>query len=145
MAEGDVLTFEEFTLNIGNGTHDLDTHSFKVALLTNAVVPTAADTTPALGDYTECTAGGNYTAGGQALTVTYTEAAGVSTFQITANSSWTKQAGSPTNAYYGLVYNDTNAGKEAICFVDLGGPVDMTAVDLVINWGASTFTVTRSS
>jgi len=143
MAEGDVLTFEEFTLTLGNGTHDLDTDAYKVALLTNATVPTAADTTPTLADYTECTAGGNYTAGGQALTVSWTEAAGVATFQITANSSWTKLAGSPTNAYYGLVYN-TVAG-DAVCFVDLGGPVDMTAVDLVINWGSSTFTVTRSS
>lgn len=144
MAEGDVLTFEELTLTIGT-IHDLDADTLKCALITNAVVPTAADTTPALGDYTECTAGGNYTAGGDTLTYTYTEAAGVATFQITANSSWTKLAGSPTNAYYGLVYNDTDVGKNALVFVDLGGPVDMTAVDLTINWGSSTFTVTRTS
>ncbi len=145
MAEGTVLTFQDFTKTIGDGTHDLDNDAWKCALLTNAVNPAIGDTTPALGDYTEVTAGGNYAAGGAALTVTYTRSGGVSTFAISGSTTWLKNASNPTNAYWGLVYNNTNAGKEAICFVELAGPVNMTTVDLVINWGSSTFTVTRSS
>ena len=53
--------------------------------------------------------------------------------------SWAQNAANPTDAYYGIVYNNTNAGKEAIGFVDLGGVFDMTTGDLAVNWNASGF------
>ena len=145
MAEGTVLTFEELTLALGNKTHDFTSDTFKCALLTNATNPTAADVTPVLGDYTECTPGGNYASGGATVSVTYTEASGVASFIISGTTSWTKNASNPTNAYWGLIYNSTNAGKEAIAFIELAGPVDMTSVDLTITWGSSLFTVTRTT
>jgi len=33
--------------------------------------------------------------------------------------------------------NNTDDGKDALCYVDLGGPVDMTAGDLTITWNGS--------
>ncbi len=139
MAVGDLVIFDEAKLALLDGTHDLDTHAFKVALITNATVPAAGDLTPVLADYTELAATGGYTAGGIALTVSLTEAAGTVTFDFTNNPVWTQNGASPVNAYYGLVYNNTNAGKEALGFVDLAGPVDLTAGDLTLTWDAAGF------
>ena len=45
MAVNDVTVFDETKLALLDGTHDLDTHSFKVALCNNTVAPTAATAT----------------------------------------------------------------------------------------------------
>ena len=42
--------------------------------------------------------------------------------------------------------NYTDAGKDALCYVDLGGPVDMTAGDLTITWhGSGLMTITKAA
>jgi len=140
MAQGDITVFEEAkAYMIDGGWEPADT--FKLALLTSAVAPTPGDTTPALGDYTEVTPGGNYTAGGETLdtlTNMVTEAGGTMTFDDTgATVQWLQNGSNPTDARWGLIYNDTDAGDLAICMLDLGADVDMTAGDLTITWNAS--------
>ena len=144
MAAGDLTVFEEakaFMLDGGWGTTD----DIKCALITSATAPTAADATPALGDYTQVTAGGNYTAGGTSLgqwANLITEAGGTVTFDSATNPSWAQNASNPTNARYAIVYNDTQAGDPAIAFVDLGAVIDMTAGALTITWnGSGIFTI----
>jgi hypothetical protein len=137
MAVNDVTVFDETKLALLDGTHDLDTHSFKVALCDNTVAPTAATATPVLADFTQVGTGGTYVLGGTALTTTLTEAAGTVTFDATNDPQWLQDAGNDTDAYWGIIYNDTNVGKEAIAFVDLGGPVNMTAGNLTITWNAN--------
>lgn len=143
MARGDLTVFEEAKAYMIDGGWEA-ADDIKCALLTNATAPTAADATPALTDYTQVTAGGNYAAGGTSLGdlgTCVTEAAGVMTFDSATNPSWAQHASNPTNAYYALVYHVTSG--QAICFVDLAGPVDMTAGDLTITWNASgLFTIT---
>ena len=85
MATGDLTVFDEAKLALTDGTHDLDTHTIKCAILDNTTAPTAADTTPALGDYTEVGTGGTYVAGGTTLTISLTEAGGTVTFDATTN------------------------------------------------------------
>lgn len=120
--------------------------NIKVALITNAVVPAASDPVPALGaggttNYTECSAGGNYSAGGETLDTIanmVTEAGGTLTFADTGSFvTWLKHASNPTNAYYAIVYHD--ASNLAIGFIDLGGVFDMTTGDLKLNWDDSAF------
>jgi len=42
--------------------------------------------------------------------------------------------------------NYTDSGKDALCYVDLGGPVDMTAGDLTITWnGSGLMTITKAA
>lgn len=137
MAQGDLVVFDEAKLALLDGTHDLDTHTIKCAILDNTTTPAAGDTTPALGDYTQVGAAGSYVTGGTTLTISLTEAAGTVTFDATNNPTWAQNASNDVDAFWGLVYNDTAAGDEAIAFVDLGGPVDMTAGDLTITWNAS--------
>ena len=60
MAQGAVTLFNEFPEELLKGTHDFDTHVFKLALITT--LPTATQATPQLADFTEVS-GSNYTAG----------------------------------------------------------------------------------
>lgn len=136
MAQGTLTLFEEFSKSIGDGTHDMDTNTFKLALITT--LPTAADASPALGDYTEVS-GTNYTAGGETLTTTWTEAAGVSDFKHTGGTiTWTQHASGPTNIVAGLIYDTTSAvTNAAICFIDFTTDNGTTAISLVdgdITW-----------
>jgi len=133
MAAGDFTLFEEFSATISN-LHDLDSDTIKLALITSATAPTAADATPALADYTECSAGGNYVAGGTDMNATFTEASGTATFDGD-NITWSKNASNPTDARYALVHDTTTVG--AIGWYDLGAVIDMTAGDLTVNVHAS--------
>lgn len=137
MAQGTLTVFEEFRKSIGDGTHDLDTNAFKIALITT--LPLAADATPALGDYTEVAGGNGYTTGGEALTTTWTEAAGTADFKHTGGTiTWTQNASGPTNIIAGLIYDTTTAVTgAAVAFIDFTTDAGSTAISLVdgdITW-----------
>lgn len=146
MAVGDIVVFEEakaYMLDGGFSASD----NINLALITNAVIPTAADAIPGMNagattTYTEVTAGGGYTAKGELLD-TYgamiTESGGTMTFDDTgASITWTQNAASPTNARWGIIFNASDTGLErAIAFLDLGATVDLTAGDLTVTWNAS--------
>jgi len=139
MAQGDVTVFDEAKAHMIDGGWE-SADDIKCAILDNTTAPTAADATPALGDYTEVGAAGTYVAGGislGSLGTLVTEASGTMTFDSATNPSWAQDASNDTDAHWGLIYNDTDVGKLAIAFVDLAGPVDMTAGDLTITWNAS--------
>jgi hypothetical protein len=135
MAAGDFTLFEEFSATISN-LHDLDSDTLKLAMITAATAPTAADATPALLDYTEVTPGGNYTAGGTDVNATFTEVGGVATLDGD-NVTFAVHASNPTNARYALLHDTTTVG--AIGWFDLGGVVDMSIADTTINVHASGF------
>src|SRR4030043_173965 len=139
MARGDVVVFEEaMAYMLDGGWEAADV--IKCAILDDTTTPAAGDTTPALGDYTEVGDAGTYVAGGTSLGTWgdfITEAAGVVTADSATNPTWAQDASNDADAYWGLIYNDTDAGDVAIAYVDLGGPVDMTAGDLTITWNAS--------
>ncbi len=146
MAAGDLTVFEEAKAYILDGDFG-STDNVKVALITNAVVPTASDAVPGMNagatvTYTEVTAGGGYTAKGELLDTIanmVTEAAGTMTFDDTgASVTWTQNASSPTDARYAIIFNADDTGLErAIAFIDLGAVIDLTAGDLILTWDAS--------
>ena len=136
MPIGDLTLFEEYSATISN-LHDLDADTIFCALITTAVTPTAADTTPALADYTEVTPGGNYAANGIDIAASFTEAAGTATFDGVTNPQWLQNAGNPTNARWGIVHDTTAGAIGALCFIDLGSIIDMTTGDLTVTWHAS--------
>lgn len=139
MATGDIIWFEEArTLDYFAGWALTD--DIKVAILDNTTAPTAADATPALGDYTQVGAAGSYTTGGTSLGnwgTVWSEAGGTGTMDSATNPTWAQNASNDTDAYWGLLYNDTQAGDPAFAYVELGGPVDMSAGSLTITWNAS--------
>lgn len=140
MAQGDLVVFNTAKEWLADGTFDLDTNTFKCAVLDNTTAPTAATATPTLSDFTEVGTGGTYVAGGTTLTVTWVESSGTVTFDSSTNPSWAQNAGNDTDAYWGLVYQSglhNGTTDAALCYIDLGGPVDMTAGDLTITFNAS--------
>ena len=140
MARGDLVYFDQFYLDEGLAVHNLDVHTYKWGLVTNAVVPSRSTPDPRWGaggstnfSAQEVTSGGpgsTYPAGGTDLQSTFsglpapTHGASV--------VSWPANADNPTDAAYAIGYNDTAGGKQCVCFVDLGGPLDMRAGPLTL-------------
>ena len=139
MATGDIIFFDEGLLEAfftGWASADVT----KLALLDNTTTPVVGAATPALSTYTEVTAAGTYTAGGTSLNAWGTnaaEAAGTVTWDSTVNPTWAADGSNDVDAWWGLLYNDTDAANAAFAFVELGGPVDMQAVTLTITWNVS--------
>jgi hypothetical protein len=148
---GTLVLFEEFSKYIADGSHDMNSDTFKVMLIDNTLVATASLATPDSSDFTEVT-GTGYTAGGEALTTpNLAEVGGVTTFDDTGAVSvgWFQNGAGPQDIYQAILYNVTHSGSnDAIAFVDMttdGGttPADLQAGDVTITWGASgIFTIT---
>ena len=139
MARGDVTIFEEALAKMLSGDWASTDH-FWCAICDNTATPAAATATPVIGDFTQVGTGGIYVSGGLtlgALSTLVVEAAGVMTFDSATNPTWAQDVGNDVDAYWGIVYNYTDAGKDCVCFVDLDGPVDMSGGDLTITWNAS--------
>jgi len=122
------------------GTHDLDTHTLKLALIKNSPSGTYGAATTNYSDVTgnsdEAT-GTGYSAGGQNL-----DGATISTTGTTAIVDFTDEVFSnvTTSADGCIIYN-SSASNKAICVIDFGGTVSATAGDLTIEFpaaGAST-------
>ena len=139
MARGDFIVFNEsMALQLDGGWAAADT--IKVAICDNTTTPLATTATPSLNDFTEVGTAGTYIAGGTSLGTWgafVTQAGAVTTFDSATNPTWAQNALNDVDAYWGIVYNDTIAGNDAWGFLDLGGPVDMTAGPLTITWHAN--------
>jgi hypothetical protein len=134
MAAGTFTLYDSVAEWIADGTIDLDTHTFKIILVTSAYTPSAAH--DELADITnQLSTANGYTAGGGTLAnVTWTRAAGVATFD-SDNFVWTASGGSIT-ARRAVMYDDTVAGDPLIGHFLLDAtPADLTATD------GNTFTV----
>ena len=136
MATGTVKFFEEAMATMINGGWEA-ADDIKVAICDNTTVPAVGTATPALGDFTQVGSAGTYVAGGTSigtLSAVVTEAAGTVLFDSTTNPTWAQDASNDVDAYWAIIYNDTDAGNAALAFVELGGPRDMTAGSLTITW-----------
>lgn len=141
MAAGDVHIFAKYDAQAADLLGgDWGTNTIKMGIITNATVPTTADSDPRWGaggtqNYAavEVTPGGNYSAGGITLSGT-TISLSSSTVSLNATSpiSLAAHASNPTGAYRGIFYDSTSAGKEAFGWVELGTAVDLT-VGLQLN------------
>ncbi len=97
--------FESFVGELGLQTHDLDTDLLKI-MLVNSPAPVPANSVKA--DLTEIGAGNGYTAGGDDITSTYSEAAGVATL-VGTKVVWTAAGGTIGPFRYVVLYDDTPA------------------------------------
>lgn len=145
MARVDLVVFEEAKAKMLSGDWASTDH-FYCAICDNTATPAASTATPVIGDFTQVGTGGTYVADGTdlgALSALVSEAGGTMTFDSTTNPTWAQDASNDVDAYWAIIYNYTDAGKDALAFLDLGGPVDMTAGDLTITWnGSGIFTLT---
>lgn len=149
MAQGDVFTFDQFWEDLGDKLHNLSSDILKMGIVNNTTVPAANTADPRWGtggttDFSanEVTPGGNYVAGGptvgDGVTDIWTRSGSVNTLDL-LDVSILQNASNPSGAYWGIIYNSTDAGKRCIGYIDLGGPVDLSAGDFSITWNASGF------
>jgi hypothetical protein len=121
--------FDEFKKYLGDGTIDLDTHTFKIVLSNSAPTP---GTNTVLADITQIASGNGYTTGGNTLgTVTWTETgSGTGIWQwTTADSTWTASGGSIATFRYAVVYDDTptSPADPLVGYLDYGSSVTITS------------------
>lgn len=138
MATGTIIVFEEAKKYIIDGGFEA-ADIIKCAIVDNTVAPTAAFAAPLLTSFTEVSGTGTYTTGGVSLgtlTSMVAEAAGVMTFDSATDLDFAADPSNDVDAFWGILFNDTDAGKRAIAFIELGGPVDMIAGRLQVNWPA---------
>lgn len=154
MATGDIKWFSGALLALGTKVHDLSADTLKVGFITAVATPAVSDTDPRWGaggsvnfSTNEVTAGGNYTAGGVTLaSVTWTNVSSVPTLRAT-DITIAQHASNPTNARWGILYNNTDASKRALAFLDFGSARDLTTGAFTFNFqgaGTDILTITQS-
>jgi hypothetical protein len=144
MARGDVTIFQAAMAKMLDGDWASTDH-FYLAICDNTTAPTAATATPTLSDFTEVGASGTYVTGGTdlgTLADLVAQTSGTMTFDSSVNPTWAQNASNDADAYWGIIYNYTDAAHDALAYVDLGGPVDMSAGPLTVTWnGSGIFTI----
>lgn len=130
--------FETFIGDVGLKVHNLNTDTLK-CYLTNATPSASADAVKT--DLAEIAAGNGYTAGGDDVTNTYSETAGVGTLAGT-DIVVTASGGAIADFRYVVLYNDTAASDNLIAWWDYGSTLTLNDGDsLTIDFGASILTI----
>ena len=115
------------------GTHDLDSHTLKIALIKASPSGTYGAATTNYSDVTgnsDEASGSNYSAGGQNL-----DGATISTTGTTAIVDFTDEVfTNVTTSADGCIIYNSSASNKAICVIDFGGTVSATAGDLTIQF-----------
>ena len=129
-----------FKSEVLGGTHDLDTHTLKLALIKSGESGTYGAATANYSDVTgnsDEASGTNYSAGGQNL-----DSAAISVDGTTAIVDFADEVFSNvTVSAAGCIIYNSSASNKAICVISFGGTVSATAGDLTIEFpaaGAST-------
>ena len=150
MAQGTVTVFEEAKRNLNfsaaasdNAGLDIDADTINVMLVSEAIGSVPASTaTPDNTDFTECTAGGGYSTGGAACTISVAEAGGTVTVSLDANVVWTSAGtGGPADIRTAIFYSTSHTGTaDAIAAMDMTTdagttPLDLDNGDITINSG----------
>ena len=124
--------YESFPEYMGDGTIDMDTHTFKVALYLSSSNAATVTTNTVKADLTNEHANGNgYTTGGATLaSVTWTHSTGTTTFDC-ADPTWTASGGNIV-ARFAVIYDDTptSPADPLVCYSLLDNtPADVTVPD----------------
>lgn len=144
MATGDVTWFDQALLDLGKKIHDLSTDVLKLGLVTSTVTPSATTADPRWGAGGGTNLSTNAVATGTAWTgpvtlasVAWTIVAGTPTLDAADPAQIAQDGSGFTNARWGIIYNDTAAGKQALCFIDLGSDRSIVTGPLSITFNAS--------
>ena len=146
MAIGDVTLFNSFRSELGDAVHNLSTNSFSFGLVTNTSAPTQTTAGPhwaGTGTTNLATNQVTTTAGytgpvnvSAVITDNWTISGATATFDVD-NVSLTQNASGFTDAHWGVIFNDTDANKRALCYLEMGSPVSLVAGDVSVTWNAA--------
>ena len=118
-----------FKVQILNGQHNFSANTFKLALYTSSA--TLNENTTAYSSSNEVASAGNYSAGGNTLSVSVTPTnTGNVAFISFSNSSW---ANATITANGALIYN-ANLANAAVCVLAFGGDKTSTNGTFAVNF-----------
>jgi hypothetical protein len=128
---------------IAKGTIDLDSHTFKLALVDDTAAPDPdvdeswnPATTPNVGE-SELAGENGYSTGGKTLShISVSRSNGVVKWDNTDDSD-TQWTNATFTARYGIIYDDTTNPKYLVVCLDFGGNKSVTAGTFQINMNAS--------
>lgn len=154
MATGDVKWFGQGLHDLGNKIHDMDGDDWRLGLITSAATPSVTTAAPHWGGTGTTnfstnqvgTGGTSYTGPVALASEAWTLVSGVPTFRADV-VTLAQDASGFTNARWGIIYNNTDANKRAVAFIDLGSDRSIVTGPLAIDWsGASNdiLTLTQS-
>jgi hypothetical protein len=140
MAAGNWILYDSAKASIGDGTFDMNSHTFRIQLHSSSYTPNRATQTVRADLTNELSTANGYTAAGAALgSLTFNQSSGTATWDA-ADPSWTASGGSIT-ARYAVIYDDTAASDNLVCYCLLDtAPADVTATagqTLTIQFSAS--------
>jgi hypothetical protein len=123
--------YNEAKLSLCDGTIDLDSHNFRMALfLYTSNCGSATLSTAQYATLTNQHANANgYVTAGELTAATWTRATGTCTFDV-ADVTWTAAGGSIV-ARFAVLYDDTATNKNLLCFCLL----DSTPADVTVTTG----------
>lgn len=141
MAAGDIVWFDQALLDLGKKLHDLSTEDVRLGFITSAVTPAANTSDPRWGagggtnlsSSTVGTGGTSYTGPLALSTKSWAIVSGVPTFRADV-VSLAQDASGFTNARWGILFNNTDSGKRALAYVDLGSDRSLASGSLSLDW-----------
>jgi hypothetical protein len=149
MARGDIKWFAQGQHDLGNKIHDMDGDDIRMGIVTNATVPAINTAAPHWGGTgttnfatNQVPTGTAYT-GPIAVSETWALTAAGADFRLVDVTIAQDAGGGFTTGYWGIIYNNTDANKRALGYVDLGGPVGNVAGPIDFAWNGATNDVLR--
>lgn len=149
MAAGTIKWFAQGLLDLGNKVHNLSSDTFMIGIITNTTPPTVDTVAPHWGGSGTTnfatnqvsTAGTSYTGPKTLTSVSWTLVGSnpkVPTFRA-ADVTISQDASGFTNGAYAIIYNNTDANKRAIAWVELNTSGTVSIVDdlVRIDWGGA--------
>lgn len=137
MATGSISWFSAGLLQLGTKIHDLTADTLKLGIVTTATVPTIDTAVPHWGGTgttnfatNQVGTGGGYTGPITLASVTFTEIGTgpkVPTLRAT-DVTIAQNASGFADGAYGIIYNDTDANKRALGFVELSSAGTLSIV-----------------
>jgi hypothetical protein len=149
MARGDVKWFASALHELGLSVHNLSTADIRMGIVTNATVPAINTAAPHWGGTgttnfaaNQVPTGAGYT-GPISLTETWALTAAGADFRLSNVTIAQDAGGGFTTGHWGIVFNNTDANKRALGFVELGGPVGNVAGAIEFDWNGASGDVLR--
>ena len=145
MATGDIKWFPEALLNLGKKVHNLSSDTLKLGIVTTATVPALNTPDPHWGGSgttnfatSQVSTGGGYTGPITLSSVTWTNVSNVPTLRA-ADVTIPQNASGFSNGAYGIIYNDTDANKRALGWVEISsaGTASIVSGSLTIDFQGS--------
>jgi hypothetical protein len=144
MAAGDIKWFAQALHDLGNKLHDMDGDTLKLGIITSSTTPTIDTAAPHWGGTGTtnmatnqvATGGTQYTGPLTLGSKVWTLATGGPKFRA-ATISLTQDGSGFTNGRWGIIYNDTDANKRCLGYVDLGSDRSLVTGALTIDWNGA--------